>query len=461
MDNTNREERLVELATRPVGRLLWEYSLPAVVGMLVMALYNVVDRIFIGQWVGPDAIAGLAITFPIMNLATAVGVLVGVGSTARISIALGEKNMPLAEQIMGNAMTLTIINAAAYIALFAVFMEPLLHLFGASDTTLPYASAYLMPLLPGLLLTNIAYGFNNIMRASGYPRKAMYTMLVGAAVNVVLDPLFIYVFDWGIAGAAYATDIAMFASAAYVMIHFTRPGVSLTFRRGTFSLRWTIVVSIVSLGAAPALVNAAGCVINAIVNNTLLEYGNDRDIGAAGIMITYTSLLVTVVLGICQGLQPILGYNYGAGKIHRLRRTFFLAVAAASVITTVGGIFGLIFPREVGMAFTDSSELLDATERALSRCLLMFPLVGFQVISTALFQSIGMAGKSIVVSLLRQVIFLIPLLIILPRALGLDGVWYSFPASDLMSTVVTLALILWQLHAMAKKAKSAVQVDKA
>lgn len=444
------DRRLHDLGHRPIGRLLWDYSLPAVVGMLVMALYNVVDRIFIGQWVGPDAIAGLAVTFPIMNLATAIGVLVGVGSSARISIVLGEGDKRRAEELLGNAMTLTVVNAAVYIAVFALLMDPMLAAFGASDATLPYGRQYMMPLLPGLLLTNIAYGFNNVMRASGYPRRAMYTMLIGAAVNTVLDPLFIYVFDWGIAGAAWATDIAMAISAGYVMWHFRQPGVSLTFRRGTFALRSGIVFSIISLGAAPALINAAGCIINAIVNNTLLHYGNDRDIAAAGIMVTYTSLLVTIVLGICQGLQPILGYNYGSGRLHRLRKAYFLAVAAASVITGVGGVFGLLFPREVGMAFSNDAELLTATERALGLCLFAFPVVGFQIISTTLFQSIGQATKSILVSLLRQVLFLIPLLIFLPKAMGLEGVWLSFPYSDLLATAVTLALVWWQLRHLSR-----------
>lgn len=441
----NQDKRLADLATRPVGRLLWQYSLPAVVGMLVMSLYNVVDRIFIGQWVGPDAIAGLAITFPLMNLSAAIGILVGVGSTARMSIVLGEKNMKRAAEILGNAFTLTVINALIYIALFAIFMDPLLHLFGASDATLPYARMYMMPLLPGLLLTNITYSFNNFMRASGYPRRAMYTMFIGALVNTALDPLFIYVFDWGIRGAAYATDIAMLTSAVFVLGHFFRKDVTLRFRRGTFRPQWSIFIAVIPLGAAPTLVNAAGCVINAIINNSLLHYGTDRDIAAAGIMITYTSLLTSVVLGVCQGLQPILGYNYGAGQMHRLRRTYWLAAGAATLITTVGAAFGLMFPREVGMAFSSDNALLDATQTALSCCLLVFPVAGFQIISTTLFQSIGMAMKSIIVSLMRQVVFLIPLLFILPPALGLRGVWCAFPASDALATVVTFAMVLWQM----------------
>ncbi len=439
-------DRLEELAHRPVGRLLWQYSVPAVVGMLVMALYNVVDRIFIGQWVGPDAIAGLAVTFPIMNLATAIGVLVGVGSSSKVSIVLGGGDKPQAEMLLGNAMTLTLVNAGIYILVFSIFIDPMLRAFGASDATLPYGREYMLTLMPGLLLTNIAFGFNNIMRASGYPRRAMATMLLGAIVNVVLDPVFIRVFDMGILGAAISTDIAMAASAWFVMAHFTRRDVTLRFRRGTYALRRDIVWGIVSIGAAPALVNAASCAINAIVNRTLGEWGGDRAIGAAGIMITFTSLIVTVVLGICQGMQPIIGYNYGAGLQHRLKRTYWLATGTSTLITLAGAVFGLFFPSAVARAFTTDADLIAASDQALSLCLLCFPLVGFQIVSTAFFQSIGKAGKSIFLSLSRQVIFLIPLLLWLPGRYGLAGVWSSFPLSDLCATIATALLMLWQFR---------------
>jgi len=443
--------KLDELTSRPVGRLLWEYSLPAVVGMLVMALYNVADRIFIGQCVGPDAIAGLAITFPVMNLATAVGVLIGVGSSARISIVLGAGRKDEAGLLLGNAWTLTIVNGLAYIALFAIFMDKLLMAFGASATTLPYARSYMMVLLPGMLLTNIAYSFNNVMRASGYPRRAMMTMIIGAVINVVLDPLFIIVFDWGIAGAAIATDIAMAVSAVFVMAHFARKDVTLPMRRGTFRLKWNIVWAIISIGAAPAVVNAAGCIVNALANRALVLYGTDRDIAAAGVMVTFTSLLVTVVLGLCQGMQPIVGYNYGAGRLDRLRRTYWLAVVAASVVTGFGALYGLLFPASVGRLFSTDPELIQCTVRALSTCLVVFPFVGFQIISTAFFQSIGNVTESIIVSLLRQVIFMIPLLIYLPRIFGLDGVWMSFPTSDALATIITAILIAWQFRKLKTK----------
>lgn len=439
-------ERLDDLATKPIGRLLWQYSLPSVVGMLVMALYNVADRIFIGNWVGPDAIAGLAVTFPIMNLATAIGVLVGVGSSAKVSIDLGRNEIGLAEETLGNALTLTFINAAIYMTVFYIYLDPLLRAFGASDATLPYASEYMTVLMPGLLLTNIAYGMNNIMRSSGYPQRAMFTMLIGAAVNVCLDPLFIYVFEWGIAGAAWATVIAMAVSATFVMQHFFREGVSVRLRWRTLRLRWALVAGIVAIGAAPALVNAASCAINALINNTLAHLGSDRDIGAAGIMVTYTSLLVTIVLGFCQGAQPIIGYNYGARNFHRLRRAYFLAVCAATVVTFSGAVIGLLFPRQLGMVFTDDSDLLDATQRALGICLWAFPVVGFQIISSMLFQSIGKARQSILLSLLRQVIFMIPFLLLFPRWWHLEGVWLSFPLSDLCATVVTVFLVILQMR---------------
>lgn len=446
------DKRLNELAERPVGRLLWEYSLPAVVGMLVMALYNVVDRIFIGQCVGPDAIAGLAICFPMMSLATALGVLIGVGASARISIKLGASRLDEAQQILGNAFILTLIIGVTYMTLFVIYIDPMLRLFGASDATLPYARSYMLVLMPGLLLTNITYGFNNIMRASGYPRRAMLTMIIGAVVNVALDPLFIIVFDWGIAGASMATVIAMAVSAGFVLAHFMRRNVILRFKRGIYRLRFGIITGIISIGAAPAIVNAASCAVNALANHSLLSYGSDRDIGAAGIMVTYTSLLVTIVLGLCQGLQPIIGYNYGAGNLHRLRRAFFLAVAAASVVTCVGGLYGFFRPSTIARIFTADADLIASTDRALGICLAVFPVVGFQIISTCFFQSIGKATESIIVGLLRQVIFLIPLLIYLPRFFSVEGVWMAFPISDAVATVVTLILLVRQFRELKTKA---------
>ncbi|MBD5307804.1 MAG: MATE family efflux transporter [Bacteroides sp.] len=433
---------VARLATGNIGRLLWDYSVPAVVGIVVMSLYNVVDRIFIGQGVGPSAIAGLAITFPVINVATALGVLIGAGASARISIMLGANDKDGAQRVLGTSLVLSILIGVTYLTLFAIYLDPLLRAFGASDQTLPYAHSFISYLLPGLLLTNITYNFNNIMRSSGYPVKAMVTMFLGAGLNVILDPIFIFVFDWGIRGAAIATDISMACTAVFVMAHFTSKKTELRFRKGIYGLSWRIIGAIVSIGAAPALVNLAGSAINVIVNLSLLNYGNDMAIAATGIFTTYTSLLVMVVIGICQGMQPIVGYNYGAGKHHRLFRAYGLATLWSSVIVTLGCLAGEFCPNIIARAFTTDQELIDITARTFRNSLWAFWMVGFQIVSTNFFQSIGKAFKSIILSLCRQVIFLIPLLWILPSRMGLHGVWNSFPVSDIMATVVTLILII-------------------
>lgn len=448
------KKKLDELATEPVGRLLWRYSLPAVVGMLVMSLYNVIDRIFIGQGVGAEAITGLAITFPVMNVASALGVLIGAGASARISIMLGAKDHHGARLVLGNSLTLILIIAVIYLTVFAVFLDDILVAFGASDASLPYAHDFMAYLLPGLLMMNLSFSFNNIMRASGYPVRAMVTMFIGAGCNVVLAPVFIFVLGWGIRGAAIATDISMTISMLFVMGHFMMPGSTLHFTRGIFRLRWKIIIGIVSIGAAPSLVNFASCFINVIINKSLYHYGGDTAIGAAGIFTTYTSLLCMVVVGICQGMQPIIGYNYGAGQLHRLKRAYWLAVAVATAIVSSGAAFGLSFPSVIARAFTVDAGLIAATDRALSLSMLAFFFVGFQIVSTTFFQSIGQAGKSIFLSLTRQVLFLIPLLLVLPRFLQLDGVWLSFPSSDIIATLVTASMMWWQLRKMNRLGKA-------
>lgn len=440
------QENLNALSSRPIGRLLWEYSLPGVVGMLVMALYNVVDRIFIGQVVGPEAIAGLAITFPLMNIATAIGVLVGAGSSAWVSILLGRRDYQRAGTMLGNALTLTFINGTIYVVAFALLIDPLLKAFGAGDLTLPYGRTYMLWVLPGLLLTNIAFGFNNIMRASGYPVRAMMTMLIGAVTNVALDAVLVLWLDMGMIGAAIATNVAMAVSALFVMWHFFRPGVTLRFSRGTFSLRGNVVWDIISIGAAPSLVNIASCLINILINKSLVAHGGDMAIGAAGIFVTYASLLTTAILGICMGLQPIIGYNYGAGHFHRLRKALWMACGAATVICVCGSMTGLVFPRAIARAFTTDEFLLDVAENCLRISMVAFSVVGFQIISTTFFQSIGSSGKAIFLSLTRQVLFLIPLLMWLPERFGVDGVWMSFPVSDALATMVTAAMVWWQLR---------------
>lgn len=441
-----KQDNLIQLSTAPVGRLLWQYSLPAVVGMVVMSLYNIIDRIFIGQFVGPEAIAGLAITFPVMNLSAAIGVLIGAGASARVSIMMGADDNVGAKQVLGNSLVLSILNCCIYLSIFAIFIDEILIAFGASKATLPYARDFMIWILPGMFLTNLAFSFNNIMRSSGYPVKAMVTMFIGAGVNILIVPITIYILGWGIKGAAIATDIAMAVSAIFVMRHFFDRKSTLHFERGTFRLRWPIVAGIISIGAAPSIVNACASIINMMINKNLLAYGGDLAVGAAGIFTTFASLMTTIILGVCQGMQPIVGYNYGAGNIARLKRTYYLAVGAACVVCFIGSAFALSFPATIARLFTTDAGLIDVTRLALSTAMVAFWVVGFQIVSTTFFQSIGKAGKSIFLSLTRQVIFLIPLLVYLPPIFELKGIWMAFPISDALATIITAAMIIWQMR---------------
>ena len=435
-------QNLDRLDKAPVGRLLWEYSVPAVVGIVVMSIYNVIDRIFIGQGVGPDAIAGLAITFPVMNVSSAFGVLIGVGASARMSIALGQGDHRRADLILGNSIVMTLVFGTFYVAMFAVFIDPVLRLFGASDTSLPYARDFMLYILPGLVMNNLCYSYNNVMRATGYPAKAMYTMFIGAGLNVVLAPIFIFGFHWGIKGAAIATDISMGTSALFVMLHFFDRSHNVHFKRGTFGLRADVLKPILAIGAAPCIVNTAGCVINAVINNTVYRYGGDAAVAAIGIFTTVVQLIITFVIGVCMGMQPIVGYNYGARHFDRLKRAFWLSAAVCTLTCTVGCLTTQMFPRAVARLFTADETLIATAANALRLTTWMFWAVGFQIVVTNFLQSLGAARKSIFMSLTRQVIFLLPMLFTLPRLWNLDGVWLSFPLSDLAATVISIAILL-------------------
>jgi putative MATE family efflux protein len=448
-ESIQENQRFNDLANLSIGKLLWRYSIPSVVGMLVMQLYNIIDRIVIGQVVGPKAIAGLAITFPVMNIATALGVLIGAGATARMSLYLGAGNINSARRILGNSLVMTLTIGIIYIGLFAIFMSPILRLFGADADTLPYARDFMMYILPGLLMTNLTYSFNNMMRATGYPSRAMITMFIGAGINILLAPTFVYFFRWGIKGVAIASDIAMTISMIFVMSHFCRKkNGPIIFTPGTYRISWSLVWGIIGIGAAPSIINIASCLINIFINNSLKQFGGYEAIAASGIFVTYTSMLGSIVLGICQGMQPIAGYNYGNGNRQRVKQVLLLATLAASAITTLGWFFGITTPEAIARAFVSDAGLVTFTGHALSTAMLVFFVVGFQIIATTYFQSIGQVGTSIFLSLVRQVIFLLPLLMLLPRIFGLDGIWYTFPVSDLLATAVSLFLVIRSLRRM-------------
>lgn len=450
--NHNNTDRLQELASAPVWRLLVKYSLPAVVGTVVMALYNIIDSIVIGHAIDdPNVVSGIAVTFPVMNLATALGMLIGVGAATRISIVMGQNDRKRAEIILGNSVQLTIFVGLAYAALFVIFLDPILIIFGASPNTIAYAREFLIWVMPGMILMNLTFSYNNVMRATGYPGKAMYTNMIGASLNVILAPLFLFGFKMGIRGAAIATDISMFVTAIFVMSHFFQKKSELHFVKGSFRLDWNVIRSIIYIGMAPFLINVANSVINAIVNNSLLSYGGDDAIAAVVVFNRFVTIFVFIVIGICQGMQPILGYNYGSRRYNRLFRTLLIASVSATCITSLGSIIGALNPATIAGMFMQDADQIVCAVNCLRITTLTFWIVGFQIVTTNFFQSLGMAGKAVFLSLTRQIIFMIPLLIILPPHFGLDGVWASYPVSDLVSAIVAAVMLVVQIRKIRKQ----------
>lgn len=447
----NNADRLKELGSATIWRLLLKYSLPAVVGTVVMAIYNIIDSIVIGHAIDdPNVVSGIAVTFPVMNLATALGMLIGAGSATRISIVMGQKDKRMAEIILGNSVQLTVIIGLAYITLFAIFLTPILKIFGASPNSLPYAREFLMWVLPGMVLMNLTFSYNNVMRATGYPDKAMYTNFIGAGLNAILAPVFLFGFHWGIKGAAIATDISMLVTAFFVMRHFFQKKSELHFVRGTFKFNWKVISSILYIGMAPFLINVAGSCVNAIINNSLLKYGGDDAIAAVVVFNRFVTIFVMIVIGICQGMQPILGYNYGSGKFDRLFKTLRMAACAGLFFTTIGSLIGALNPRFIASMFMQDEAQIQCAVNCLRITTIGFWMVGFQIVGTNFFQSLGMAGKAVFLSLTRQIIFMIPLLLILPPRFHLNGVWSCFPICDCVATVITTFMLLWQI----KKIKS-------
>ncbi len=446
MTQSDNTSRLEELGNGVIWKLLLKYSLPAVVGTVVSAVYNIIDSIVIGHAIDdPNVVSGIAVTFPVMNLATALGMLIGAGSATRVSIVMGQNDRRGAEIILGNSVQLTIFIGLAYISVFAIFLDPILRLFGASPNSLPYAREFLIWVLPAMVLMNLTFSYNNVMRATGYPGKAMYTNIIGAVINAILAPLFLFGFGWGIKGAAIATDISMTVTAIWVMSHFFQKKSTLHFVRGTFKLKWRVIKAILYIGMAPFLINVAGSAINAIVNNSLLHYGGDDAIASVVVFNRFVTIFVFVVIGICQGMQPILGYNYGARKYKRLFSTLRLAALAGLTMTVIGSLIGAFNPYAIASAFMQDEQQIQCAVNCLKITTICFWMVGFQIVGTNFFQSLGMAGKAVFLSLTRQIICMIPLLFILPPRYGLDGVWACYPISDVVATCLTLFMLLWQV----------------
>lgn len=447
-------KRIDKLGTEKIGKLLLTYSAPAIVASIATALYNIIDRIFIGNGVGPMAISGLALTFPIINLATAFGTLVGVGAATMIPIKLGEKDPKTASRILGNALMLNLLIGIVFSTLGLIFIDPILYAFGATENTLPYARDFMQIILIGNIITHNYFGMNSIVRASGYPTKAMITTLITVVCNCIFAPICIFVLDWGIRGAAIATVFSQLIGVVIIFSHLLNKNSVVHFEKKNFALHLNIIKYIVSIGLAPFLLNICASVIAMFMNKGLLKYGEDigdLQVGAYGIIISIANLFVLFILGITQGMQPIAGYNYGAKKLNRVWAVYYKATLFGVSASTLGFLTTMIFPRHLAAAFTSDSQLIEIAARGMRYVFIMFPLVGFQIVTGNFFQSIGKATIAIFLSLSRQLIFLIPILLILPHFVGLKGVWLATPIADFIASLIAFFVLLWQRKKIIKE----------
>ena len=442
----------MELGTQPVGKLLMQYAIPAIIAMTASSLYNIVDSIFIGQGVGPLAISGLAVTFPFMNLGAAFGAMVGVGASTLISVKLGQRDYGTAQVVLGNVVTLNTIIGVVYTIVCLMFLDPILYFFGASADTIVYARDFMEVILLGNIFTHMYLGLNAVLRASGHPQKAMYATINTVVINTILAPIFIYGFEWGIRGAAIATVIAQIVSLIWQFKILTDKNELLHIRRGIYHLQSKIVKNMIAIGLSPFCMNVASCFIVIFINQGLKEYDGDLAIGAYGIVNRLMFICVMIVMGITQGMQPIAGYNYGAQQYHRVNEVLKLAIWGATAVTTFTFLVGELIPELTVSIFTTDEGLISRAAEGFRIAVLVFPIVGFQMVTSNFFQSIGMANKAIFLSLTRQLLFLLPCLIILPTFMGAAGIWWSMPASDLAASIVAAVLLHKQFQAFKKSA---------
>jgi putative MATE family efflux protein len=436
-----------ELGTSSIPSLILKFSVPSVVGMLVSALYNVVDRIFIGQAVGPLGIAGATIAFPLMMIQIAFATLIGMGATTLISINLGRHDKDMAERVLGNGFSLVIAVAVSVSLLGLAFLDPLLRVFGASETVLPFARDYSSVILAGTICQVVALSVNNFIRGEGSPKTAMVSMLIGAVLNAILCPIFLFAFHWGMKGAGLATILSQGVSAVWVLYYYLSGRSVLKLRLSRMLPRKAIVLQIAAIGSAPFAVNLANSLMNGIMNNQLRTYGGDLAVSSMGVVFALVSLFVFIAFGINGGVQPIIGYNYGAGNSARVRQAALFAIGAATIAFTLGYAIVELFPRSLVILFAGSStELADMSSFALRRVLLCMPLIGFQIVSSGYFQAVGKPMQSMLFSLSRQVLFLIPLLFIMPALAGLEGIWFAPPAADLLAAVVTAVFFVREMR---------------
>lgn len=446
-----KEKRVpTELGTEKIGKLLMQYAIPAIIAQTAASLYHMIDSIFIGHipQVGALAISGLATTFPFMNLSAAFGAMVGVGGATQLSVRLGQRDYDSAKIILGNLVTLNVIVGTLFAAISLLFLDNILFFFGASEQTLPYARAFMEIILYGNLVTHLYFGINAALRAAGHPKKAMYATILTVVMNIIFAPIFIYVLNWGIRGAATATILSQTITLIWQLKQLSNSNELLHLQRGIYKLRTNIVKGILSIGIAPFFINAAACIVVIIINKGLRNYSDNGDlsIAAYGIANRVQFIFVMVVLGLTQGMQPIVGYNYGARRQERVKETLKLTIFWATIVTTLGFVISVFFPEYVARAFTTERALIDSAKWAMIVMSIFMPVIGFQLVTTNFFQSIGKVNKSIFLSLTRQILLLIPLLLILPLFLGEKGVWYSMPISDIIAAMLTVVLLVQQFR---------------
>ena len=434
----------VELGTEKIRKLLLQYAVPSIIAMSCSSLYNLVDSIFIGQFAGGYALAGLALTFPLMNLGTAFSSMIAVGASANIGIFLGKKDYPMAQKVLGNVVTLNFIIGILYMVGVLAFLDPILYFFGASENTIAPAREYMQIILGGNIISHTYFALNAVLRATGLPRKAMNASIYTVVINAILDPLFIWL--WGIRGAAMATIIAQCISLAWVIYVLCDRNHVVHFQKGGYKLHKWIVKRILSVGMSPFFMNSTACLVVIVFNQGLKQYGGDMAIAAYGIVHKLTFLFIMVVMGLNQGMQPIASYNFGARLYSRLKETVTLTAICAIAVTSTGFIICEIFPRTLVMMFTSDESLIEVAAKGLRISFMFYPIVGFQMVTSNFFRSIGYAGTSIFLSLTRQLLFLLPLMFILPHFFGLGGIWASMPAADLISCIVSASMMVYHLR---------------
>lgn len=434
------------LGTEKIGKLLFKYALPSIIAMIAVSIYNVVDSIFIGHAVGALALSGLAITFPFMNIIGAFATLVAMGASALTSMRLGQKDYESTKLILGNTVTLNIIFGLLITLTGYIFLDPILNFFGASKQILPYAHDFMKVYLIGSVFSQLFFGLNSLIRVSGAPQKSMYAIIITILITIILNPLFLFVLKLGVMGSALATVISQAVMCCWEIGYFLNKNSSIHLQRSALRLKKNIISDALSIGLAPFLLHVASCVLVIIINKGLNKYGGDMAIGAFGIINRFSFIFGMIVIGFTQGMQPIVGYNYGAKQYSRVIKTFKITIICGCLVNVIGFLFAELTPGLIASVFTNDKTLIHAVIVGMQLFMIAFPLSSIQMVADSFFQSIGKAKQAIFLSLTRQLIIILPAILILPLFFGLKGIWISMPVSDVLAALISASMLYFQLH---------------